>query len=221
MPWLWQVVLGPSPSLLGTQYIHLKIHLQWRGSLEPICLVQISGLPLTVTLTNLWHPRASDKVVMTGTRRLLQGLAVIIVTQTARLCIWVFLFYFVGREELAAKTDHWLILRLKASPLRSWTCPILELCNWLVNLEAKTWNCIFPQRNFREKVKEPGEGGGGNRERQRWNRLKLLAWHQEWGHWKKLFLSQQLFFFFLSSLSFVFILPPLVAHQKITGVLAF
>lgn len=161
MPWLWQVVLGPSPSLLGTQYIHLKIHLQWRGSLEPICLVQISGLPLTVTLTNLWHPRASDKVVMTGTRRLLQGLAVIIVTQTALLCIWVFLFYFVGREELAAKTDHWLILRLKASPLRSWTCPILELCNWLVNLEAKTWNCIFSPKKFQRESERAGGGGWG------------------------------------------------------------
>lgn len=125
--WLWQVVLGPSPPLLRTQCIHLKIQLQWRGSLEAICLVQISGLPLTVTLTKLWHSHASDKVVMTATRRLLQGLAVIIVAQTALPCILVFLFCFVGRGELAAKTAHWLLLRLKASPsdlelAPYWTC---------------------------------------------------------------------------------------------------
>lgn len=108
MPWLWQVVLGPSSPLLGTQCIHLKIQLQWRGSLEPICLVQISGLPLAVTLTKLWHPHASDKVMMTGTRRLLQGLAL--------LCIWVFLFCFERTEVLAAKTDHWLILDWRQAP---------------------------------------------------------------------------------------------------------
>lgn len=90
-------------------------------------------------------------------------------------------------------------------------------------LRGKNISLHFSPKKF-QRENEGGGGRGGGRERtvaerQRWNRLKLLAWHQEWGRWKKLFL----FFFLLvlPALSFVFVLPPLVAHQKITGVLAF
>lgn len=89
-------------------------------------------------------------------------------------------------------------IKVNPAPLRSWTFHLSELCNWFSNLEAAQGICIFskeiPERKWEAKWERGRERTVIETEKQ--NRLKLLAWQQEWGPQKSCSFSQLGCFFF-------------------------